>query len=104
MAPSPKQQVADGVAVEDVQCNVGLQLMIKYNGDAACVKPSSASRLAAADWGSIEGEVVTELPMDESDVALEEEVAMDDNDESDEAEEPESHKISLSESFEMSGG
>ena len=79
MAPSPKHQMNDGVMPEDVQCNVGLQLMIKYNGDAACVKPSSATRLAAADWGTIEGDVVTELPSHENEMELEEELNMDDN-------------------------
>ena len=104
MAPSPKQQIADGVLPQDVQCNVGLQLMIKYSGDAACVKPSTASRLAAADWGTIEGDVVTELPATETEVELEEDVGMDEEPADEESEEPESHKISLSESFEMTGG
>ena len=104
MAPSPKHQMNDGVMPEDVQCNVGLQLMIKYNGDAACVKPSSATRLAAADWGTIEGDVVTELPSHENEMELEEELNMDDNESDNEDSETESHKIELRESMDMSSG
>lgn len=105
MAPSPKEQMDGGTAPANVQCNVGLQLMIKYSGDAACVQPSTASRLAAADWGTIEGDVVTELPVEDNEMELEEEMSMDDESESEDSEEePESHRIELSESFEMSGG
>lgn len=104
MAPSPKQQMANGVSAEDVQCNVGLQLMIKYSGDAACVKPSSASRLVAADWGTIQGDVVTELPMEEHEVELEEEMAMNEEEMENEENETESHKIELREAMDMSAG
>ncbi|MDX1533939.1 MAG: hypothetical protein R3230_07030, partial [Nitrosopumilaceae archaeon] len=94
-----KQQINDGITPENVQCNVGLQLMIKYNGDPACVKPSTASKLASADWGSIKGEVVMELPSNDNEMELEEEMMMDDDPE----EEPQSHKIELKESMEMAG-
>ena len=104
MAPSPKQQVANGVSAEEVQCNVGLQLMIKYSGEAACVKPSSASRLAAADWGTIQGDVVTELPSHENEMELEEGMTMEEESENPESEEEsESHRIELRESMEMAG-
>ena len=98
--------MANGVSPEDVQCNVGLQLMKKYTGDAACVKPSSASRLAAADWGSIIGEVVTELPSQENEMELEEEITLNEEESTstDSEEEGESHKIELRESMDMAAG
>ena len=48
---SPKKQVANGAEAESVICNPGLTLMIRYSGDAACVKPETASSLSDADWG-----------------------------------------------------
>ena len=105
MAPSPKQQMSDGVLPEDVQCNVGLQLMIKYSGDAACVKPSTANRLSAADWGTIQGDVVTELPSHGNEMELEEGMTMEEeqSENTEPEDEPASHKIELKESMEMAG-
>jgi len=54
MVMSPRKQMANGVAAEDVVCKAGLALMIRSTGDAACVKPATAEKLAAADWGTIE--------------------------------------------------
>ena len=97
---SPRQQMSAGSSAEDVQCNVGLQLMIKFNGDAACVKPSTASRLAAADWGTIQGDVVTELPVNDETMELEENVSLEEE-ESESEEEKASYKVELTESMAM---
>jgi L-ascorbate metabolism protein UlaG (beta-lactamase superfamily) len=51
---SPVQQMMDGVAAKDVVCKSGLALMIKSSGTAACVKPSSAEKLADQGWGTLE--------------------------------------------------
>ena len=101
MAPSPKQQVNDGITPENVQCNVGLQLMIKYNGDPACVKPSTASKLASADWGSIKGDVVMELPSNENEMELEENMSIEEKSESDDGSEESTYKVELKESMAM---
>jgi len=54
MIMSPRKQMANGVAAEDVICKTGLTLMIRITGDAACVKPSTAEKLIATGWGTIE--------------------------------------------------
>jgi len=48
---SPKKQVAQGIAQEHVICKEELQLIIKYNGSPACVKPETAVKLAERGWG-----------------------------------------------------
>ena len=48
---SPKKQISNGADAESVICNPGLTLMIRYTGDAACVKPESAIKLDGANWG-----------------------------------------------------
>ena len=51
---SPRQQMASGVAAEDVVCKSGLVLMIRStNGVATCVKSSTSLKLSDAGWGSI---------------------------------------------------
>ncbi|MFQ5941785.1 MAG: hypothetical protein ACE5KA_08835, partial [Nitrososphaerales archaeon] len=50
---SPREQMADGVAAEDVVCKEGLTLMIRGSGTAACVKPSNAMKLVHRGWGTI---------------------------------------------------
>ena len=51
---SPKKQMTNGIAAEDVICNSGLTLMIKSSsGSAACVKPSTAMKLKDRGWGTI---------------------------------------------------
>ena len=50
---SPKKQMDDGVAPNDVVCKEGLELLIKTSdGSAACVKSSSIQVLIARGWGS----------------------------------------------------
>lgn len=48
---APKMQMDDGVAPQDVECNEGLQLIIKASdGSAACVKPNTAELLITRGW------------------------------------------------------
>ncbi len=47
----PLKQVAQGIAPHQVICKEGLQLIIKYNGSPACVKPETAEKLAQRGWG-----------------------------------------------------
>jgi len=48
---SPKKQVAQGIALHQVICKQGLELIIKYNGSPACVKSETAEKLAERGWG-----------------------------------------------------
>ena len=51
---SPRQQMANGVAAEDVKCKEGLVLMIRAtNGAAACVKAETSMKLSDVNWGSV---------------------------------------------------
>lgn len=51
---SPKKQMVEGIAAEDVICNSGLTLMLKSSSEiAACVKPSTAMKLQDKGWGTI---------------------------------------------------
>jgi len=47
---SPRQQMENGVAAEDVVCKSGLSLMISPSGDAACVNEDSVKKLENRDW------------------------------------------------------
>ena len=47
---SPRQQMANGVAAEDVICKTGMELMIRSNGNAICVTPSTATKLSNDGW------------------------------------------------------
>jgi hypothetical protein len=38
----PKKQMKKGIAVEDIVCKTGLNLVIRNNGAPACLKPSTA--------------------------------------------------------------
>ncbi len=42
---SPSKQVEEGKAPEEVECNEGLELIIRTNGDPACVKSETAKTL-----------------------------------------------------------
>ena len=51
---SPKQQLNDGIEVEDVLCKSGYSLMLKSSNDSVmCVKPSTAMKLEYRQWGQI---------------------------------------------------
>lgn len=52
--PSPKQQMKNGVDLNDIVCNSGLSLMIKFSTTTSvCVKPSTALKLNERSWGSV---------------------------------------------------
>ena len=53
---SPRQQMGNGIAPEDVICKSGLALMIRTSGDAVCVTPISAEKLSTAGFGTIQKE------------------------------------------------
>ena len=42
---SPKKQMSKGIASEDVLCREGLELVIRTNGNASCVRPDTADRM-----------------------------------------------------------
>ncbi len=47
----PKMQMDDGIAPQDVECNEGLELVLKASdGSAACVKPSTRELLITRGW------------------------------------------------------
>ena len=50
---SPKKQMKKGIAAEDVICKTGLSLVIRNNGDALCLTPSTAERFQERDLGFI---------------------------------------------------
>lgn len=50
---SPRKQMANGVPSEDVLCKNGLQLMIRSNGDAICVKLSSIEKWVSSQRAEI---------------------------------------------------
>ena len=50
----PKQQLNNGVAVEDILCKSGYSLIVKLSNDSVmCVKPSTAMKLEERQWGEI---------------------------------------------------
>jgi len=50
---SPLKQMKSGVSAEAVVCNEGLELIFKAsNGSAACVMPSTASKLIERGWAA----------------------------------------------------
>jgi hypothetical protein len=42
---SPKKQLKKGIAVEEIQCNVERELVIRNNGMPACVKSETAEKM-----------------------------------------------------------
>ncbi len=98
---SPKKQMNDGVSAEDVICKGGFTLMIRMSGDAACVTPSTASKLSSAGWGEIIKEFEMQAEHEGEQITLNEEVSMEDEESSD-AEEDDK-KVELKESMSMTG-
>ncbi|MGQ0795668.1 MAG: hypothetical protein ACT4N5_05750 [Nitrosopumilaceae archaeon] len=50
----PKIQIENGVSLQDIRCNKGLELIFKNTNDfPACVKPKSLLRLVDLGWGHI---------------------------------------------------
>jgi|GEM_PF-500904 len=93
---SPRQQMASGVAADDVVCKSGLVLMIRStNGAATCVKSSTSMKLSDAGWGSI-------IIDDEEDETIEDETIEDETIEDETMENATNEKIvELSEEFSM---
>jgi hypothetical protein len=48
--PSPLSQQMDRVSPEEVVCNEGLELILKNNRQAACVKPETKTKLIERGW------------------------------------------------------
>ncbi len=46
----PKKQIEKGIELEDVTCKEDLQLIFKYDGSPACVKPETAEKLIERGW------------------------------------------------------
>ncbi|MFB5598440.1 MAG: hypothetical protein ACE5RJ_05455 [Nitrosopumilaceae archaeon] len=86
---SPRHQMSDGVSAQDVICKGGYTLMIRISGDAACVTPSTASKLNTAGWGEIIKEFEIEVEPQDEEVSLDEEVSMADEEPSNGEEESE---------------
>lgn len=51
---SPRKQMKQGIAAEDVTCKAGLSLVIRNNGIPVCVKEDTAKRLEKRALGKIE--------------------------------------------------
>jgi hypothetical protein len=45
---APKKQMNRGISIDDILCKEGLELVIRTNGDPACVKPETADRMKKA--------------------------------------------------------
>ena len=45
-----KQMNQEGIEPQDITCKEGLQLVFKYDGQPACVKPSSVQKLTSWNW------------------------------------------------------
>ena len=51
---SPLKQIAKGIPPNDVTCQDGMSLVLKISdGESACVKPSSVSKLIERNWAKI---------------------------------------------------
>lgn len=50
---SPKKQIDDGVATEDVLCRAGLDLMLRPSGKISCVVPTSSNKLTSLGWETL---------------------------------------------------
>jgi len=94
---SPRQQMNDGAMAEDVICKGGFTLMIRMSGDAACVTPSTASKLSSAGWGEIIKEFEMQSEPEEEEVTLNEDISTEDEESSndEESEEGETTEVNL---------
>ena len=48
---SPKKQQLYGRSIDEIQCKSNYVLMVKSNGDPACVKSESVEKLVLRGWG-----------------------------------------------------
>jgi len=63
---SPKRQVTQGIAPNEVICKEGLVLIFKINGNEACVKPTSVNTLLQRGWASHVNTVTENISIDEN--------------------------------------
>lgn len=91
----PKKQMQNGVSAEDVVCKDGYTLMIKINGNAACVSADTATKLSNMGWGKI----IKTFERSGDETKLTEEISLKDG--SSESEETVKKKVELSESMAM---
>ena len=60
---SPLKQYEQGVKRDDVRCNHGLELLLKYDNSPACIKPDSFLKLVERGWTKIKvGEIISIFP------------------------------------------
>ena len=59
---SPKKQMKKGIAAEDVICKLGLNLLIRNNGDALCLTPSTSERFLDKGLGFIPIKIADKTP------------------------------------------
>jgi len=50
---TPKTQMEHGVSNEDVLCRVGFDLMLRPNGNVACIQPSSSTKFVDLGWETL---------------------------------------------------
>jgi len=62
---SPRKQMANGIAAEDVVCKKELHLMVKGNGNSICVKFSSITRLVDFGVAKVIDTPMREIVVDE---------------------------------------
>ena len=62
---SPRKQIAQGISPEEVICNEGLELIIKHNGSAACVRLDTAVNLEERGWGVMPPPCCKDMPHEE---------------------------------------
>ena len=62
---SPRTQMLNGIASEDVICKTELQLMIRNNGDAICAQSSSIERWVDSGIAKIVSAPARDLEKDE---------------------------------------
>jgi|GEM_PF-2827457 len=58
--PSPRQQLADGISPEDIQCRENRVLVLRSNGSPACVTEKTAEKIG---WEIIETFIVQNIPV-----------------------------------------
>lgn len=68
---SPRKQMANGVFAEDVVCKKELQLMLRSNGDAICVKLSSTTKFVDKGIAEVIDTTMRDLKMKEEKDRLE---------------------------------
>jgi len=71
--------------------------MIRMSGDAACVTPSTASKVSSAGWGEIIKEFEMQSEPEEEEVTLNEDISTEDEESSgdEESEEGETTEVNL---------